>query len=153
MYSALLHLHSYLRWLLLFAVVACSLSSYIAILKSYPYNLWHSLLRILMGIFAHTQLLVGLSLYLVSPVPQYFLRNSNDTLILSDIGFFSVLHPVLMFFAIVLLTLGSSLVKREPIVRNKHRLMFAYSSISLIIILLSIPWPFHLLAARPFIRF
>ncbi len=70
----------------------------------------------------------------------------------SDSLYFGIVHFGLMTLAIVLITIGSALAKREMDDRRKFKVVFNYYGLALLIILIAIPWPFSPLAQRPFIR-
>jgi hypothetical protein len=99
---------------------------------------------------SHLQLLLGFWLYFHSPVIngyyQYKPRGWNDGV------FFAIVHFGLMSTAIVLLTIGAALAKRETDDRKRVKILFRYFLSALILIFVAIPWPFSPLATRPWIR-
>jgi hypothetical protein len=66
--------------------------------------------------------------------------------------FFALVHFGLMSAAIVILTVGAALAKRETDERRRFRILFNYFVLALFIILVAIPWPFSPLAQRPWFR-
>jgi cytochrome bd-type quinol oxidase subunit 2 len=68
-------------------------------------------------------------------------------------SFFPVIHVLLMLIAIVMLTAGSAMTKRKKSDREKFETMAIWFSISIILIMLAIPWPFSPLSQRPYIRY
>jgi hypothetical protein len=109
--------------------------------------------RILAGVtsgISHVQLLLGFSLYSQSPVAQGFWAQKSFQW--SDNLFFGVVHFTLMSIAIVLITIGAALAKRETDDKKRFKIIFQYFTFALVIILIAIPWPFSPLAQRPFIR-
>ena len=103
------------------------------------------------SILAHIQLLLGFWMYIESPVVKGFWAERSFRW--SDPLFFSLIHFELMVTAIVLITIGSALVKRDMEDRKKFSVVFRYYGLALLIILLAIPWPFSPLAQRPWLRF
>jgi len=101
---------------------------------------------------AHIQLVIGIMLYSQSPLVKYFWRNFSVAVKNPDAAFFGFIHVFLMSTAIVLITIGSALAKRKLTDQEKFRTMFNWFGLALIIILLSIPWPFYPFAARPLLR-
>jgi heme O synthase-like polyprenyltransferase len=87
-------------------------------------------------ISAHTQLLVGIILYFVSPYVQF--GNMND----KEIRFFTMEHSTMMIIAIIFMTLARILSKKAPTDTGKFRKLFIFSLIALLIIFMAIPWPF-----------
>ena len=95
-------------------------------------------------ISAHTQLLVGIILYFVSPFVQFSGAAMKD----DQLRFFTMEHTVMMLIAIVLITLGRILSKKATEDAGKFKKLFWFNLIALLVILAAIPWPFgHV--ARP----
>jgi hypothetical protein len=63
--------------------------------------------------------------------------------------FFWVEHPVGMVLAIGLITLGYGMSKKSVSDTTKFRRAFWYFTIALVIILITIPWPYRELVGRP----
>lgn len=109
--------------------------------------------RILAGVtsgISHVQLILGFGLYIQSPVSQGFWAHKSFQW--TDNFFFGVVHFTLMSIAIVFITIGAALAKRETNDKKRFKIIFRYFTFALVIILIAIPWPFSPLAQRPFIR-
>lgn len=156
-YPILLAIHNGLRWLVLGSLLAVLVSSYTGWLRSGSDPKAAPLvapqtLRIMATSVAHTQLLVGIYLYTISPVVRYYWQarpRYNDA---PEFSFFSLIHMGLMVSSIVLMTVGSSKAKRQTDTRQKFRTTAIYFTIGLVLILIAVPWPFSPLAARPWVR-
>jgi prolipoprotein diacylglyceryltransferase len=96
--------------------------------------------------------MIGIVLYTKSPVVKYFWSDASTAPVPLDISFYGVIHILLMFTAIVLLTVGSALAKRKPNDSDKFRTIVIWYTLVLIIIFIAIPWPFSPLSARPYLR-
>jgi hypothetical protein len=96
-------------------------------------------IRSLATTLAHTQLLIGFVLYFVlSPVTGQFMNgNANGN---EQMWFFGVYHIALMFIAIGVMTTGGSKAKRVAEDRDKFRFTAISFGISLVLIVLAIPW-------------
>jgi hypothetical protein len=101
---------------------------------------------------AHIQLMIGIVLYFQSPIIKYFLANFKEAVRAFDLLFFGLIHGSLMITAIVIITIGSAKAKRKTVDQEKFKTMLLWFSIALIIIFISIPWPFSPLANRPYYR-
>jgi len=66
--------------------------------------------------------------------------------------FFSLIHITGMLTAVVLMTVGSSKLKRLENDHDKFRAIAIFWSIALLLILAIIPWPFSPFAQRPLWR-
>ena len=91
-------------------------------------------------ISVHVQLLLGFALYFWSPKVNFSLIKDKFY------RFYSVEHLTGMLIAIVLITIGYSLAKRT-LNASKHRKILIYYGVGLLLILVSIPWPFRNLGA------
>lgn len=87
-------------------------------------------------ISAHTQLLVGILLYFVSPFVKFGNMSDKET------RFFTMEHSVMMIIAIILITMARIMSKKAKEDRLKFRRLFIFSFIALLIILVAVPWPF-----------
>ena len=92
-------------------------------------------------IIAHVQLLLGLGLYFMGENGLTALSDFFDTgaILFSSLGFFGIIHFVLMVTAITMITKAHSMAKKTASHRRVVRLML----FALVIILISIPWPFY----------
>ena len=92
-------------------------------------------------IVSHIQLLLGLGLYFIGENGLTALDILFDTEVslLSSLGFFGIIHLMLMVTAITLITKAHSLAKKNKIHRRVVHLMF----LALLIVLIAIPWPFY----------
>ncbi|WP_108869628.1 hypothetical protein [Aquimarina aquimarini] len=152
MYQGLTFYHSILRWLVVISLIYSIYRAYRGYFYNYTFSRHDNLVRHWTATIAHIQLLVGIILYTQSPVIIYFWKNFNEAIQNLDAMFFALIHMVLMLFAIVLLTIGSSLVKRKISNKEKFKTMLIWFIIALVIIFIAIPWPFSPLANRPYIR-
>ena len=138
-YSIIVHIHSGLRWLALMFILIVIINSVfklsrkqVAIYKDFFFN---KLAMILM----HSQLVLGLILYFISPKVVFDADSMKD----SFFRFFLVEHIALMVIAVVLITIGYVKSGRAKDDRKKLKILVVYYSIALLIILLAIPWPFR----------
>jgi uncharacterized membrane protein len=92
---------------------------------------------------AHIQLAIGYVLYFNSPLVTYFRSHYQEAIRQFDFLFFGLIHILLMTLAVVGITIGSAVAKRQDTI---------WFSVALIIIFIAVPWPFSPLANRPYIR-
>ncbi|MGC4022034.1 MAG: hypothetical protein QM734_08865 [Cyclobacteriaceae bacterium] len=110
-------------------------------------------IRMITATIAHIQFSLGLWLYFVSPVVDYFLKNFNAAIHMREIRFFGMEHITTMTIAVVILTIGSIKIRRATDDQKKFKTMLIWFSIALAIIFLSIPWSFSPFTSRPLYRF
>jgi hypothetical protein len=150
MYTAVLALHSWLRWGALIAGVLAVVSLASARSSSSPAqgDKWGLFFMIALDL----QLLIGLMLYLfISP---------NTTVMFADFGatmrdpvarFWAVEHLTLMLVAIVLVHVGRVLAKKAPTSAAGRSKMLICFVVALVAIMAATPWP-GMRAGRPLFR-
>lgn len=131
----LVRAHSGLRYVVLALLIA---AIYVAFTKRSQSNAPYSKIYLFAMIATHTQLLIGLILYAL----DWGVKVRFDMMSEKLYRFYSVEHIVGMLIAIVLITLGHAQGKKL-----NHGKVFSYYLAALILILLSIPWPFRNLGA------
>ncbi|MEL6654882.1 MAG: cytochrome B [Bacteroidota bacterium] len=141
MYNMLLHAHSGLRWLVLFFLIAAIVTAWSSWSKKSEYPVGK--MPLFGFIFTHVQLLLGFILYFISPKVQFASGVMKDSML----RFYTVEHISLMLIAIVLITLGYRKAKKQAPAPEGHKTIFTYYLIGLVLILVSIPWPFRNLGA------
>lgn len=97
------------------------------------------------------QLLLGLFLYFAN---GWFANLSKGAEVMTNkaLRFFTVEHNVAMILAIILVHIGYSGIKKSIADKAKHKRLFWFTFIALVIILASIPWPFREAVGRPWFR-
>jgi hypothetical protein len=153
MYSILLTLHSAIRWLVLASLVYALITAFRGWHSDKPFSKRDNLIRHATATVAHVQLIVGLWLYSISPIVNYFIHSYSEAVHNRGVRFFGMEHSLMMIIAITVLTIGSVVAKRKKSDRQKFKTMAIWFSVALIIILVSIPWPFSPFTARPYFRF
>lgn len=144
MIQGFVHLHSLLRWFALLCIIISIFTSLRGMTQNRIFgkeaNRW-SLLTLIMF---HLQLLIGLVLYFAQ---GWYTQVGN----MSDkiVRFFAVEHMAGMVIAIALVTIGRVSIKKVPSYKAKHKRIFWFFLIALIITIASIPWPFREGIARP----
>ena len=134
MYNALLVTHSYLRYIVLILLIVVIISSVLALIKKKPYTPGDNKLSLFLFISTHLQLLVGLILFFVSPVVQF----SGEAMKDPTTRYWLVEHNTAMLIAIVLITLARTTSKKMTDSQARHKRMFIFNLIALIIIVVAI---------------
>jgi len=143
MNTALVLLHSYLRWLLLVLLLASIIKSYSGFSSKKTLAAGDKKLFLFTMISAHITLLVGLYLILFGRFGFITYTPPAGTKVMKDsfLRFFWVEHPVMMLIAITLITIGRGQVKKSIPDAVKYKKAFWFFLIALIVILAAIPWP------------
>lgn len=153
MYQILIFLHSSVRWLVLFSLILAIGKGSIGILKNKDFSESDNKIRHITATISHIQLILGYFLYFNSPLIKYFTSHFKTMINnYSEITFFGLFHMILMFISILIITIGSALTKRKETSFEKFKTMTTWYLVALVIILISIPWPFSPFAQRPYHR-
>ena len=135
MYTGLLHTHSALRYFMLILLIAVIVMAMIGVIRKKPYTGIDDKFSLILFIVAHTQLLVGIILYVASYTGGHRVQFNSETMSTPALRYFAVEHVVAMLIAIVLITLGRTGAKKLADDLAKHRRLLIFNSIALIIIL------------------
>ena len=151
MYNALLFLHSLLRWIILLLAIIAIYRSYSGMKASKPFTATDKKIGLFLLISAHSTLLIGLYQWITGPWGLKNIENMGMAGVMKDpvFRFYAVEHMTGMILAIVLITIGRGVSKKDIPDVTKHKKTFWFYLIALIIILASVPWPFRVGIGRP----
>ena len=152
MYSIALIFHSIFRWIILLSLIYLIIRSSKGYFYNIKYSFWDNKIRYWMATIAHIQLIIGILVYIKSPIVQHYFSNFKTAISNWELTFFSLFHSSLMISAIVLVTIGSAKAKRKLTDKEKFKTTLLFFSLAFVIIMIAIPWPFSPLANRPYIR-
>jgi hypothetical protein len=79
---------------------------------------------------------------MVSPIVQSALADMGSAMKDKMLRFWAVEHIAVMILSILIITVGNAMAKRATTDGEKFKKIFIYFTIGLILILISIPWPF-----------
>jgi len=130
-YSIFRQLHSGFRYIVLVLLIAAIIQSLLGWINRKPYTELNRKINLFTLISAHTQLLIGIVLFFLSPYVQF---NSN-TMKDDTTRYYTVEHWVIMLIAIVLITIGYSKSKKIVMPESKHRIVAIFYLIALFIII------------------
>lgn len=134
MYQILLQIHSGLRYLVLLGLVVVIVKSFIGLINKKDYDKSDNQLSLFLFISTHTQLLFGLLLYFVSP----FVRFGSTTMSDKITRYWSVEHLTGMLLAVALITIARISSKKMTDDGAKHKRMFIFNGLALVIIIVII---------------
>jgi len=143
MYTGLNHAHSGLRWIVLLLLILAVGTAFRKLRSGHEFNDNDRRMALFGLIGTHLQLVIGLVLYFISPKVQFVAGVMADKVL----RFYTVEHITVMLLAIVLITMGYSKAKRREKADGKFKAIATYYGIGLLLILISIPWPFRGLGA------
>jgi uncharacterized membrane protein len=139
MLDILKHAHSGLRWVVLILMLLAIVNSLI----SRNYEKKHKMINLFAMISLHTQLLIGLILYFISPRVKFVEHWMSSKVAGGAFRFYNLEHISLMIIAIILVTIGRKIAEKQATDIDKHKKIRTFYTIALVIIIASIPWPFR----------
>jgi hypothetical protein len=149
MYSTVLFLHSWLRWL---AVVAGLGATVAAIGKGSSALRRAERWGLIFMIALDVQVLLGLLLYgTLSPFTEQAMGDFGAAMRSPILRFWAVEHFTLMLSAAVLVHVGRVLARKTTNAEQKRKRLLICFTLALLVMLAGIPWP-GMATGRPLIR-
>lgn len=136
MYETIQSVHSLLAYAALGLLVVASLNAILGLTSKKLFTDKDLRLSLFTLIICHTQLLIGLVLYFVSPLGSSQFGNMKD----AAIRLTSLEHPLINIIALVLITIGWSKHKKEESNNGKFKKIAVFYTIGLVLILSRLPW-------------
>ncbi|WP_413669902.1 hypothetical protein ACEN9X_08170 [Mucilaginibacter sp. Mucisp86] len=152
MYAFILALHSLIRWFVLASLLFALYRAYVGWLGNKTFSKLDERVRTIAATVAHIQLVVGLWLYFISPIANYFISHFKEAVHERQIRFFGMEHVTMMLIGITLITIASAKAKRKTTDQEKFKTIAIWLTIALLVILSSVPWSFSPLISRPLFR-
>lgn len=147
-YNILLHVHSVGRWIILILLLIAIFNSMVA--GSRPFARSDNRTGLLLTIFTDLQLLIGIAMWYFGSKGFKLIEAAGgmgEAMKEPTTRFFAVEHIAGMLIAVILIHIGKAQAKRRIGDRAKHRNTLIFYLIALLVILLSIPWPFRSIGA------
>jgi hypothetical protein len=150
MYNGLLHLHNLLRWVILLLLIIAILRHLSGMTSKRAISAGDKKIDLFLMVAAHITLLIGLYQWFAGPWGYKLIKNAgmSDVMKNDQFRFWAIEHISGMLIAIILITIGRGAVKRS-IDWRAHKKAFWFFFIALLIILVTVPWPFRAGIGRP----
>jgi hypothetical protein len=151
MYVVLVIVHSWLRWLVVLAAVYALGRAIGGARSGRPWAAADDQAGRLLVTLFDLQLLIGLVLYTaLSPLTQMAFSDFGAAMRQPDLRYWAVEHILGMIAAAAMLHIGRARIRKLPEAR-RHKATVLFFGLTLLIVLLSIPWP-GMPAGRPLFR-
>jgi hypothetical protein len=142
MYTAVLTLHSLIRWAVLVLGALALVRAVLGVAQRRDWTGADDRAGLLYTIALDVQMLVGLALYFgLSPVTSAALKDMGAAMSVPSLRFWAVEHTTLMVAALVLAHIGRVRVRKARDARSRHRGALIFFLLSLLAALAGIPWP------------
>ena len=140
MYIYLKTVHSYWAFFVLFILVAVIVNAFIGRYMGKEFSIKDLRISLFGLIFSHIQLLIGLILYFVSPWFDQWAAIGMGVMKDAQARLYLVEHPITNILAIILITIGWSMHKRQSESSKKFLRIILFYSLGLLLLLSRIPW-------------
>jgi len=143
LYNFLLHLHSVIRWVVLLLLLIAVVNSLTA--GNRLFTRGDARTGSMLTGFADLTFLIGIVLWYFGSRGYKIIQSTGMSAAMKDpySRFFAIEHISGMIIAIILLHIGKAQGKKAISDKAKHRRTVVFYLLALLIILLSIPWPFR----------
>ena len=152
MEQTILILHSLMRWAILLFGVWTVINAVTGLATKRAYSANDNRSNLLFMVFCDLQLLAGLALVFSNGWFDKIKSGMGEVMKNNYDRFFVVEHALMMIIAWILVHLGRSAVKKASTDAAKHKKMLLFFGIALLLIIVSVPWPFRTEVARPLFR-
>ncbi len=142
MYTVIQYLHSLWAYLVIIMIFIAVTNAIFGLLGKRPFEFRDFRISLFTLIVAHLQILIGLILFFVSPMVQWFNSGQDKSLIMKDstLRLVNLEHPLTMIIAIILITIGFSKQKKKVEPKAKFKIILIFYGIALLLVLGRIPW-------------
>ncbi len=141
MYSAVLSIHNIIRWIALILGILAAVRAYLGWFGNREWTVKDRKIGSYFTIAMDVQLLLGLLLYIfLSPTTRTAFQDFGAAMQVGDLRFFVLEHPFFMVLAVVFAHLGSILSRKAEQTNAKFRRAAIWFSLSVLAILLGMPW-------------
>ena len=142
MYTALLFIHSWIRWLVILSGLAALGGAVGGVSTRRAWLPVDNLRLVIFGTTLDVQMLIGLVLYVfLSPVTESGFADMRLTMRDPILRFFVVEHITGMLVAVALTHIGRARVRKASEATARHRTVLIFIGLAMVALLLSIPWP------------
>ena len=142
MYTALLVIHSWLRWVVVFSGIAALGGAAGGVTARRAWLPVDTLRSRLFTISLDVQALIGLILYgVLSPVTEAGFADMGTAMRDPVLRFYTVEHITGMIVAMALAHIGSARARKATDAVVRHRTVLIFIGLAMAVLLLSIPWP------------
>lgn len=140
MYSILKTVHSYWAFFALSILFIVILNALIKIISKKSFNSVDLRISLFGLIFSHIQLLIGVILYFISPWFDQWASLGIGVMKNNESRLYLVEHPITNILAILFITIGWSLHKKQSESSKKFLRIILFYGVGYVLLLSRIPW-------------
>ena len=142
LYTALLTVHSYLRWLVLLAALVAIARALTGIAQRRPWTSADGTAARWFGTSVDVQMLIGLIIYFfLSPFTMAAWSDIGATMRDPTVRLIAIEHQFGMVVAVALVHIGRGRIRKIQDAARRHRTALVFFGLALVVMVISIPWP------------
>jgi hypothetical protein len=142
MYTTIILLHSLMRWAVLATGVFAAVRGISGWRSGRPWTLADDRAALWFTTALDLQMLLGLLLYVwLSPITHAAFQDFGSVMGNAGLRFWAIEHPVGMIVGIALAHIGRGRLRKIGPDARRHRTTAIFFTLSLLLIIASIPWP------------
>ena len=134
LYSFFKYFHSGFRYIVIILVVLAIVRALAGWFGKQPYGEGNRKLNLFAMISMHTQFLLGIILYFLSPFVVFAKTTMKDP----SLRYWTVEHITMMLIAIALVTIGHARSKRIAVPEGKHKAIAIFYTLAFIVVVVAI---------------
>jgi hypothetical protein len=140
MYDLFLSVHNFMRWAFLAAALYAIFKAVVGVSGGSPFSKSDNTAGAILLGTTHSQLLLGLILFFMSPTVQHAMGDMGATMKDPAMRKILVEHPLTMIIAVLVIQMGRIKVKKAYSDADKHKRSLIYFGLGLVLVLSMIPW-------------
>ena len=152
MYTGLVHLHNFLRWVILLLLIVAIVRHFSGTTSKKAFTSGDRKTGTWLMIAANAQFVLGLIQWFIGDWGYKLISSAGGMGAVMKNGparFWVIEHPIGMIIAVALISIGRGVAKKNIPDANKHKRAFWLFLIALIVIMATVPWPGRLGVGRP----
>jgi hypothetical protein len=143
MVATFIYLHSILRWIILLLCLVVLVRSFMGMQQKNQFLPLDNKLSLYLLIACHTMLILGILQYFLGANGFHLFSTNPVSVVMKtkSLRFFAIEHTIVNILGIAIITMGRIASKKALLDSQKHRKLFIFTAIGLLLILSRIPWP------------
>jgi hypothetical protein len=150
MFAIIKDIHNIIRWLVLFAGIWAVARAWWGLFVHREWTSWDRRAGVLFSSSLDLQLLLGVILYIFSPLIRVVFQDFGAAMGAAGLRFFALDHVIFTLLAVLVAHLGSLSTKKAPTTRTRFARAALLFTLALVLLLLGIPWPW-MAVGRPWL--
>lgn len=153
MYSVVLFVHSWWRWIVVILMLIVILRSIRGLISDRNFSRADNAIGGALVGSTHMQLLLGLILYFgLSPLAFSALTSVPGAMAEPVIRYWGVEHLISMIIFVIFVQIGRIAARKTPVARSKFKRLLVWNGLALVVLMGSMPWPSAKETSRPLFR-